>query len=140
MLEHLKNFALEHTTAMIVLGSFSVLTFIATLIIVPLIVINLPADYFAHHKRHGRETAKQHPLLRLFFIFGKNFLGVLFFISGILMLILPGQGILTILISITLLDFPGKYRFESWLVSRQPVLKSINWLRQRKKRPPLIIR
>jgi hypothetical protein len=37
----------------------------------------------------------------------------------------------------TLIDFPGKFRFERWLVAREPVRQSINWLRNRAGRPPL---
>ncbi len=68
---------------------------------------------------------------------GKNALGYLFVLMGIAMLVLPGQGILTIMIGVTLLDFPGKYRLERWLVSRRPVLRSINWLRRCAGREPL---
>jgi hypothetical protein len=46
------------------------------------------------------------------------------------MLLLPGQGVLTILIGIVLLDFPGKYRLERWAVRHRPVYRSINWLRR----------
>ena len=72
-------------------------------------------------------------------IIGKNLIGYVFVVAGIIMLMLPGQGILTIVIGITLLDFPGKYRLERWVVSRRPVLRSINWVRRRAKRGPLVI-
>jgi len=58
-------------------------------------------------------------------------------VAGIAMLVLPGQGVLTIVIGIMLLDFPGKYRFERSLAARRPVLRSINWLRRRANRPLL---
>lgn len=66
-------------------------------------------------------------------------LAVGFLLFGALMLVLPGQGILTILISITLLDFHGKFRLQRWVVSRPGVLDSINWLRKRRGRDPLIL-
>jgi hypothetical protein len=47
------------------------------------------------------------------------------------MLVLPGQGVLTILLWFILMDLPGKYRFERWLVARPLVFKSINRLRHR---------
>jgi len=59
-------------------------------------------------------------------------------VAGIIMLVLPGQGIFTILIGIMLLNFPGKYRLERWIVARRPVLRSINWLRRRAGRAPLV--
>jgi len=58
--------------------------------------------------------------------------------AGIVMLVLPGQGILTIVIGLMLSNFPGKYRLERWLVMRPRVLRTINWLRQRSKRNPLL--
>ena len=70
---------------------------------------------------------------------GKNALGVVFVLAGVAMILLPGQGVLTILLGIMLTEFPGKYRFERWLVRRRAVLGAINWLRERAGRPPLIV-
>ena len=72
-------------------------------------------------------------------VIGKNVLGAIFVVAGLIMLVLPGQGIFTILIGIMLLDFPGKYRLERWIVARRPVLQSINWLRQRAGRAALVL-
>ena len=44
------------------------------------------------------------------------------------MLVAPGQGLLTMVVGLLLVDFPGKYRLERWLVTRQQVWRSINWL------------
>lgn len=117
----------------------SIFTFFGTLIVVPMLVAGIPPDYFSHEKRHIPPWSSRHPVLKWLLIIGKNGLGYLFICVGILMLVLPGQGILTILIGVMLIDFPGKYRFERWLVVHRPVLRSINWLRRRAKRDPLII-
>lgn len=66
----------------------------------------------------------------------KNVLGAIFLTLGVGMLVLPGQGLLTILIGLSLVDFPGKYRLERYLVTRSPVLRSLNWLRRRTGKPP----
>jgi hypothetical protein len=58
-------------------------------------------------------------------------------LMGVAMLVLPGQGVLTIITGLLLLDFPGKYRFERWLVRRGPVLRGVNWLRDRAGRQAL---
>ena len=55
------------------------------------------------------------------------------------MLVLPGQGILTILVGFTLLDFPGKFRLQRWIVTRRGVLESINWVRKKAGREPLAL-
>jgi hypothetical protein len=61
----------------------------------------------------------------------KNALGVVLLLGGIVMLFLPGQGLLTMFLGIVLMDFPGKFRLERYLISRGPVLKSINWIRRK---------
>jgi UPF0716 family protein affecting phage T7 exclusion len=66
----------------------------------------------------------------------KNLLGFVFVAAGIAMLVLPGQGLLTIFIGILLLDFPGKRAVERWLVRLPRVLQAANWIRQRYGRPP----
>ena len=44
---------------------------------------------------------------------------------------LPGQGILTLLVALMLLDFPGKRRLELWLVRRRGLVRGIDWIRER---------
>ncbi len=66
----------------------------------------------------------------------KNILGGLLVVMGVVMLFTPGQGLLTILIGLLLLNFPGKYRLERWLVLRPGVLRGLNWLRQRRGHRP----
>jgi hypothetical protein len=53
------------------------------------------------------------------------------------MLLLPGQGILTILIGLMLLDFPGKRRLERRLVQQPSVWRAINWMRAKAHQPAL---
>jgi hypothetical protein len=48
------------------------------------------------------------------------------------MLVTPGQGILTLLIGLMLMNFPGKYHVERWLVMRPGVMRGMNWLRARR--------
>jgi hypothetical protein len=58
-------------------------------------------------------------------------------LAGVAMLVLPGQGLLTLLMGFLLVDFPGKYRLERWLFARPIVRRPINWLRHRAGRVPL---
>ena len=53
------------------------------------------------------------------------------------MLILPGQGLLTMMVGLLLLDFPGKFRFERWLISNALLLHSLNRLRRMGGQAPL---
>jgi hypothetical protein len=120
------------------LAASTVITFIATLIAVPILVVRIPSDYFSRRNNHPRLWADHHPVVRAMLLTGKNALGLVFVVVGIIMLALPGQGIFTILIGIMLLNFPGKYRLEWWVVTRGPVLRSINWLRRRAGRDLLV--
>jgi hypothetical protein len=120
------------------LAASSITLFIATMVAVPLWAVRIPANYFADRTRHAPEPvaggAKQ-TVLKI----GKNLLGAVLVLVGILMLVLPGQGLLTILIGIMVMEFPAKYRIERWIVTRPPVLHTMNWLRQRAGHEPLIL-
>ncbi len=120
------------------LGLFSVVTFLASLLLIPVLVAHIPADYFVDRKPHLSRSRQLHPLLYIVFMVVKNLFGVLVFIAGIAMLVLPGQGILTILIGITLMDFPGKFSLERRIVSQDGVYNAINWIRKRAEKAPLI--
>ena len=100
----------------------------------------LPADYYARAHRPRVRESRRHPALRIGLTIAKNILGVVLLLIGIVTLLLPGQGLLTILIALLLLDLPGKYQVERWIMSRRGVNRAINWLRGRAGRPPLQIR
>ena len=115
-----------------------VVTFSASLGIVSLILIKLPADYFCSH--YDRQLwAGRAPAVRIVAHIGKNVLGVLLIVLGIIMSLpgVPGQGLLTILLGVMLVDFPGKDRLERKLLHRPAIRNSINKLRARFGRPPL---
>jgi len=118
-------------------GAASIVVFLGSLLVMPALVIRIRADYFAHDERPPSRWADQRPLVRQMLRIGKNVLGCVFMLAGIAMLVLPGQGLLTLLVGFLMVDFPGKYRFEKWLVGRRYVLRLINWLRHRAGRSPL---
>jgi len=121
-------------------GLLFVVTFAISLAIVSFIVVRIPPDYF--HKDRPRDLwSDRHPAIRFMGTFAKNALGVVLVVIGVLMSIpgVPGQGILTILLGIMLLDFPGKRTLEYKLVSRPQVLKTINRLRHRFGKPSLVL-
>jgi hypothetical protein len=120
------------------LGGISLLTFVGSLLALPVLVSRIPRDYFAGETRHLSKTHPFHPVVYGLLIVLKNLLGVALIAAGIAMLVLPGQGLLTILIGVSLMDFPGKFTLERWLVGRPGVLKAINWLRERYGEEPLI--
>lgn len=115
---------------MLLASGASLLLMLATLVAVPLVVTRLPADYFSRDTR--REPRGQRPAwLALLLAPAKNAVGFVLVIFGIIMLVTPGQGLLTLLVGLLLMNFPGKFRLERWLVSRPGVLAALNWLRRR---------
>lgn len=116
----------------------SVFMFVGTLVAIPIILMRLPADYFDIRKpRPWMEN--HHPVLRLLGHIVKNVVGAIFLFAGFLMLFLPGQGVLTMLIGLSLIEFPGKRRVEAKIVGQSTVLSTINSMRAKFGKPPLII-
>ncbi|HPI93913.1 MAG TPA: PGPGW domain-containing protein [Deltaproteobacteria bacterium] len=131
--------AKAHPLLMTGLWGLSVVTFFGTLLAIPMMVVRMPQDYFLYDRADLREYRKQHPAFRLFSVILKNILGVVFIAAGIVMLFLPGQGVLTILIGMTLVSFPRKRALEIRLVRRPAVLRTLNWIREKSGRQPLIL-
>ena len=119
------------------LGALSVVTFVGTVVALPLVVARLPPDYFTHAQRPSRRRHAQSSGSHLLWRLGKNLLGMLMILVGVALLLLPGQGILTILIGLMLLDFPGKRRLERRLVQQPSVWWAINWMRAKAHQPAL---
>jgi hypothetical protein len=122
--------------ALLAFGLFA-LTFVISVVAVAAVIIRLPADYF--REDYVSPLAEQHPIVRWTGVVVKNAGGALLVLLGLLLSLpgIPGQGLLTILIGVMLLDFPGKRRIERRLVSRPRVLAGINALRTRFGKAPL---
>ena len=118
-------------------GLVSLVTFVVSLIALPPLLAMIPANYFIHPVADPESWPRRQPLLRWTLLVLKNTLGVVLVLAGVVMIVGPGQGVLTVLLGISLLDVPGKRRFELWLVRRPRVLGTINWIRRRAKQPPL---
>jgi len=113
------------------LAGVSAVTFVGSLAVVPFLAARIPADYFSASRRGQTTWGRRHPVLRLAVMTAKNLLGLVLVAAGVVMLFLPGQGLLTIFLGVVLMNFPGKYRLERYIVSRGPVLRGVNWIRRR---------
>ena len=120
-----------HATAVWWLTGLSTVAFVGTLIVVPWLVVRIPADYFCRPSRGAASWKHHHPVVRALLLAVKNCVGVGLFAVGVIMLFVPGQGLLTMLAGLMLLDFPGKYRCERWLIGWPPILRAVNWMRRR---------
>ena len=128
-----------HETLVTCMVGFSVISFVGTLVIIPILIVRIPADYFVRRKPPPDDWREHHPVIRAAVLVIKNVVGVLLVILGLILSIplVPGQGFLTILIGLTLVNFPGKRRLELAIVSLQPVHRTLNWIRVKNKRPQL---
>lgn len=131
MLDQLLALLQEYETVFFWIGIGSAILFVASIALIPRLVSMIPVNYFRTH-----HEIRWHDLLRPRSIF-RNLIGLPVFLAGVAMIFLPGQGLLTILLGMAIMIYPGKFRAERWVVRRQGVLKALNWMRKRHDAPPL---
>ena len=113
-----------------------IVSFVASVVFVVVAVTRLPEDTFLTLRRPpqvGRSALVRWTLTIL-----RNVAGAMLIAVGVVMSIpgVPGQGILTILIGLLLVDLPGKRKLARALVGRPRILRSLNSIRSRFGRPP----
>ncbi|MBX3219481.1 MAG: hypothetical protein KF795_03110 [Labilithrix sp.] len=116
-------------TLELVIGIVSVAMFVGTLAALPWFVRRLPADHFV------RPPPKRGLARRI----AQNLVGSTFIAAGIAMLVLPGQGIVTILIGLSIVDLPIRRRAVRWLLRQPAIEQAVQRLRERDGKPPLVI-
>lgn len=123
----------------ILLGlALSVVVSVGGLAVVVFLLVRLPADYFCDSSSRDF-WIDRHPIIRRTGLIVKNVFGAVLVALGVLLSLpgIPGPGLLTILIGVMLLDFPGKRRVERWLIGLPTILRTTNRLRRRFGQPPL---
>jgi hypothetical protein len=118
--------------------TISLLSFVIGLISMPMLVARIPVDYFSHHKRHRMANSSRHPLIRFIMTGFKNMLGAILLVAGLVMLFTPGQGLLSILFGLMVMNYPGKYRLERWIINRPLIFSTVNSMRKKQGQPPLL--
>ena len=119
------------------LGLISMVIFFFSLLSIKWLVGMIPEDYFI--RNGASKTKSNNPVLWYFVVIFKNLFGYTLIFGGIMMLILPGQGLFTIIIGLLLSNYPGKYKIEKKVIAIPSVLRSINWLRKKTNKPPIKI-
>lgn len=117
----------------------SLALFVGSLVAMPILLARLRADYFARPETAETGWLQRHPAARIALLALKNLLGLVLLAAGLAMMVLPGQGVITILIALTLLNFPGRRRLELRLIRQRHVRAAVDWIRRRAGSPPLII-
>lgn len=136
-LGRVSDYLQHHKDLLVWLGAFSAVTFVGSLILIPILCVRMGEDYFMPHRDEEETLAGRHPVIRWTGLVLKNLIGLLLIVAGVAMLFLPGQGLLTVFIGIVMLNFPGKRRLELRLIRIPGVLRAINYLRARAHHPPL---
>lgn len=123
---------------------FTAVASIVYLLVIGYFITHMDKRYFVQHKTIGHE-ANDRPLLTSMsrsvnnlFKMLKILVGVFLLVCGIAMLVLPGQGLITMVIGLSLIPFPGKHKIEQNLLSRQSVRTSLNWIRIKANKEPFI--
>jgi len=138
MIEQLWQMVEQHEGLLAGLAVFSVVALVGSALALPFLAARLPEDYFVDQQRHTSSLRQFHPVVYLLLRVAKNLVGWTLILAGIAMLVLPGQGLLTIIVGVILCDFPGKFRLERWIACRHGVMRAINWLRQRAGHGPML--
>ena len=133
----MQEFLHTHETLFFYLTISGVVGLIGSLIVVQWILIKIPPDYFSAEKRKPCPWGNCPPVIRVIVLIIKNIIGVILILSGIIMLFIPGQGLLTIFAGIILTDFPYKYKLIRKIVKTPRILNFINKLREKAKHAPL---
>jgi hypothetical protein len=92
----------------------------------------LPSNYFMVFDKPVTAAKLFRPQIQIV----KNIAGGILVCLGILMLIVPGQGLLTLFLGLVIMDFPGKRKVIRFLIRRKTIQNSLNWIRRKKRRPP----
>jgi len=139
MFDFISDFFTSLSWSKVLIGALLfIASFFINLAIVSVILVKLPKDHFSK-RRKTKFWSGPHPALHAAKVIGKNIAGVLLVALGVVLSIpgVPGQGLLTILLGVMLLDFPGRHRLEQKLLSKPSIVNSINRLRRRFDKEPL---
>ena len=107
---------------------------------IAVVMVNIPANYFSSHYVQDF-LPNSRWLVRWGAVIAKNVLGVFLVGLGIILSLpgIPGQGFLTILLGLIMLDIPGKRPLEAWFIKRPAILSAVNNFRARYNKPPLVV-
>lgn len=128
LFDAIKSFLIQYEGLLQWIAYGSALLAIISLVLLPIYINRLPEDFFRDERYHTAISLFHHPFI--------NTLGLLLVIVGILMLILPGQGVIAMVAGIMVMRFPGKLALIRKIVHYPTVLNSLNWIRRRGNKQP----
>lgn len=113
----------------------SAILFVIGVIATPFLLGLIDEDYFIKQKNYKFQI---NGFLHGLRIIVRTLIGLILLIAGLIMLFTPGQGLLSIVIGLSMMEFPGKHRLEWKLIQHEPTYKALNWLRNKAGKPPFL--
>jgi hypothetical protein len=107
---------------------------------IAVVMVKIPANYFS--PPYVQDFLPNSPwLVRWGAVVAKNLFGIFLIGLGIILSLpgVPGQGFLTILLGLIMVDIPGKRPIEARIIRRPSILSAINKFRARYNKPPLVM-
>ena len=104
-------------------------------------VVWIPADHFKSDRPQPTSWWRSQPVLYGSVVVLKNAAGLVFLALGVVMALplVPGPGLVFMLLGLSLLDFPGKRTMEKRLLAVPAVIGFLNGVRARFGRLPLVL-
>ena len=127
-----------YSSILIGLGGLSVLILVFSIAGMGWFIAQIPEDYFIYDKRQAKHWNKYSSQARIAIIIFKNIFGGIMIVVGLFLLVLPGQGLLTMIIGLLLVDYPGKFQLEQKIISIPSIFRSLNWFRAKARKPNLL--
>lgn len=116
--------------SVITIGVVSFVIFIGSLAFTLWLLIKLPHDYWLQYQQQQRS----HDHFLIWWL--RNLLAAFLALAGVAMLVLPGQGLLTLLIALIVSNFSWKHKAILKLLQHEKIRSSLNVIRRRFHRKP----
>ncbi len=113
----------------VVFAIASVTVFVASALAIPVALVRMPSDYFVRPRVKPRLAVQ---VMR-------NIVGGFFVLIGVMMLVLPGQGVLTMLLGVAMLEIPLRDRLIRTMLGNARVRAAVDRLRHRAGQPSLVV-
>ena len=110
-------------------GIAFVLLFFLSLFILRCVIVRLPDDYFLNDSSALNKRSEN--LISLALRVAKNLFGFLLIICGIILLFIPGQGLVTIVLGAWIMDLPWIIKIKRKFVYSRLVKRTLNWVRSK---------
>lgn len=120
----------ENTALLVIVPAASFVVFAAGMASLPFIIGILPENFFMEDRKPWFRYLP--PGLSILVFVAKNVLGVILLLFGIAMLFTPGQGLLTIVVGLGAMNFPGKHRLVYKILSFKRLRTFLNWIRRKR--------